>query len=59
VKLPSEAGRSIFMIRDLSIVSGLAASRVGKAVILAFSNDGRKKGAFSGAFGGSLGLLRC
>lgn len=59
MKLPSEASRSIFIIRDFSIVSGLAASISGKAVLLSFSSEGRKNGAFSGAFGGSLGLFRC
>lgn len=59
MKFPSEASRSIFMIRDFSMASGLAASRGGNAALLAFSSDGRKNGAFSGALGGSLGLFRC
>jgi len=47
------------MIRDFSMVSGLAASISGKAALLAFSSEGRKNGAFSGALGGSFGLFRC
>ncbi len=59
MKFPSEASLSIFIIRDFSITSVLGASTVDNALLLLFSSEGKKNGAFSGAFGGSLGLLRC
>jgi hypothetical protein len=59
VKFPSDASRSIFIIRDFSMVSGFGASTVCIALLLVLSSEGRKNGAFSGAFGGSLGLFRC
>ena len=59
VKFPSEASRSIFKRREFSYVASLEFSFVVEAAALALSSDGRKKGAFSGAFGGSMGLLRC
>lgn len=63
VKSPSEPSRSIFMIRDRSAT----ARRISCSVVfvvcaladLADSIEGRKKGAFSGALGGSFGLFRC
>jgi transcriptional regulator of aromatic amino acid metabolism len=59
VKFPSEAERSIFMILDCSAMPSLDSSIVRGVAALAFSREGRKKGAFSGAFGGSIGLFRC
>jgi hypothetical protein len=59
VKFPSDASRSIFIIRDLSIVSVFDTSTVCNVLLLVLSSEGRKNGAFSGAFGGSLGLFRC
>lgn len=58
VKAPSLAKRSIFMILDLSDMPSAALLSSMAAVACGFSSDGKKKGAFSGTLGASVGLLR-
>lgn len=49
----------ILVIRDISAdVTSFDAAAAALSPLELFSDE-RKNGAFSGAFGGSLGLLRC
>lgn len=59
VKFPSDAKRSIFIIRDRSATFSFDSSVADRVRPSRFSSEGRKKGAFSGAFGASVGLFRC
>ena len=56
---PSEARRSIFIILDRSEIFSLASFFSSTVIGIGFSRDGKKKGAFSGSLGASVGLLRC
>jgi hypothetical protein len=59
VNSPSEVRRSIFIMRDRSATAVVEDSSAEVGSGFASSREGRKKGAFSGTFGGSMGLFRC